>query len=71
LDARDFPLVNENGVDDAILQASFTRCLERDRTVVEDAGDFTLGQGKVGPFDQDGRKARILSVGKDSANRES
>jgi hypothetical protein len=45
-----------------LLKPSVTYCLERDRAIVEYAGDLALDQVQVGTLDQDGRKARILSV---------
>ena len=51
LNAGDFALVNQNGIDDALLEPAFTGWLEGDRPVVKDAGNFALDQGEVGPFD--------------------
>ena len=47
LDAGDFALVHQNGINHSLFKPAFTGWFEGDRPVVEDAGDFTLGQGQA------------------------
>ena len=62
LNAGNFPLVNEYGINDALLESSFTSRLEGDRPVVKDAGNFALDQGEVGSLYENRRKASVLCL---------
>ena len=69
LDAGDFALVHQNGINHSLLQSAFAGGLEGDRPIVQYAGDFTLDLVDFRALDQNGREAGVLSVGKGGAER--